>query len=61
MAETEQSPLLRYLVNNPDAFATNLARAIEKAGKAAAAYLKPREAGEMDFVPTDEKIGRAHV
>ena len=47
MAETEQSPLLRYLVNNPDAFATNLARAIEKAGKAAAAYLK--------------QIGRAHV
>lgn len=56
MAETEQSPLLRYLVNNPDAFANNLARAIEKAGKAAAEYLKPREAGEIDFAPTDEIV-----
>ena len=29
MAETEPNPLLRYLVNNPDVFATNLARALE--------------------------------
>ena len=56
MAETEQSPLLRYLVNNPDAFANNLARAIEKAGKAAAEYLKPRESGEVAFAPTDEIV-----
>lgn len=56
MADTEQSPLLRYLVNNPDAFAQNLAKAIEKAGKAASAYLKPRETGEIEFAPTDEIV-----
>jgi polyhydroxyalkanoate synthase subunit PhaC len=31
---------------DPDAFARNLARLIEQSGKAMAAYLKPREAGE---------------
>ena len=55
MAESEQNPLLRYLVNNPDAFAQNLARALEQAGKAAAAYLKPRETGEAKTdVATEE-------
>lgn len=47
MAENEQNPLLRYFVNNPDAFATNIARAIEQAGRAAAAYLEPREQGKL--------------
>ncbi len=54
MAETEQNPLLRYLVNNPDEFATNLARAFEQAGKAAAAYLKPRETGDAKSDVADE-------
>ena len=35
-----------FLVKDPDAFAVNLARAIEAAGKAAAAWLAPRENGE---------------
>ncbi|MCE1236631.1 MAG: class I poly(R)-hydroxyalkanoic acid synthase [Hyphomicrobiales bacterium] len=54
MAETEPNPLLRYLVNNPDAFATNLARALEQAGKAAAAYMKPRETGETSDIAGEE-------
>ncbi|TBW33068.1 class I poly(R)-hydroxyalkanoic acid synthase [Siculibacillus lacustris] len=54
MAETEPNPLLRYLVSDPDAFAHNLAKAFEQAGKAAAAYLKPRETGDTDFGSTDE-------
>ncbi len=54
MADTEQSPLLRYLVNNPDAFAQNLAKAMEQAGKATAAYLKPRESGETPVAQSDE-------
>jgi polyhydroxyalkanoate synthase subunit PhaC len=37
-----------------DAFAMNLARALESGGKALAAYLKPRESGEMkDNQPTE--------
>jgi polyhydroxyalkanoate synthase len=45
MAEQGESPLLKYIVKNPEAFANNLARVVEQAGKAAAAYLKPREEG----------------
>ncbi len=35
-----------FLVKDPDAFAVNLARAIEAAGKAASAWLAPREKGD---------------
>ncbi len=35
-----------FLVKDPDAFAINLARAVEAAGKAASAWLAPREKGE---------------
>ena len=35
-----------YLVRDPEAFARNLARAIEQAGKAAAAWVEPREKGQ---------------
>lgn len=38
--------LKEYLVRDPEAFARNLARAIEQAGKAAAAWVEPREKGE---------------
>ena len=38
--------LMGYLVRDPEAFALNVARIIEGAGKATAAYLKPRETGE---------------
>src|SRR6516162_4212787 len=39
---------------DPEAFAMNLARALENGGKALAAYLKPRESGEVkDNQPTE--------
>ena len=39
-----------------EAFAMNVARAMESGGKALAAYLKPRESGEVQ----DQPAGRAH-
>ena len=35
-----------YLAGDPEAFARNLARALEEGGRALAAYLKPRDSGE---------------
>jgi polyhydroxyalkanoate synthase len=37
-----------------EAFAKNLARMVEEGGKALAAYLKPREAGQIQPGPSDE-------
>ncbi len=37
--------LSRYIVKNPEAFARNMAHVVEEAGKAASAWLKPREEG----------------
>src|SRR5258707_9768833 len=39
---------------NPEAFAMNLAKAMESSGKALAAYLKPRENGEPKDKPPNE-------
>jgi polyhydroxyalkanoate synthase subunit PhaC len=39
---------------DPEAFATNLARAMENSGRALAAYLKPRENGEAKDKPPNE-------
>ena len=39
---------------NIEAFANNLARLVEQGGKALAAYMKPREAGEMRAGMSDE-------
>ena len=39
---------------NPEAFAMNLARALETSGQALAAYLKPRENGEPKDRPPNE-------
>jgi polyhydroxyalkanoate synthase len=39
---------------NPEAFAMNIARALETSGKALAAYLKPREGGETKDKPPSE-------
>ena len=36
-------------IPDPDAFAHNVARMVEEAGKAASAYLKPREEGKASF------------
>jgi len=40
-----------YVVRNPERFALNLARAMEEAGKATAAWARPREAGEWRDIP----------
>ena len=37
----------QYIVKDPERFALNLARALEAAGKAAAAWAAPRERGEV--------------
>src|ERR1700688_1438313 len=39
---------------DPEAFALNLARAMETSGQALAAYLKPRESGEVIDKPPSE-------
>ena len=57
---------LPYVVKDPEAFAQNLARVIEEAGKAIAAYSEPREKGEVksdladniaEIVKTLSKVG----
>ena len=46
--DTDQtSSVEQYLVKDPERFALNLARMIEQAGKAASAWVEPREKGEM--------------
>lgn len=57
MSETEkpaEHPLMRYIVENPEAFAHNLAAAMENFGKAAAAYVEPRESGAVKPALADE-------
>ncbi|NGO51325.1 class I poly(R)-hydroxyalkanoic acid synthase [Allomesorhizobium camelthorni] len=41
------SSVEQYLVKDPERFALNIARTIEQAGKAAAAWAEPREKGEV--------------
>ena len=43
----QHSSVDQYLVKDPERFAVNLARAVEEAGKAAAAWTGPREKGEV--------------
>ena len=59
-----------YVVKDPDAFALNMARAVEQAGKAAAAWAEPREKGEkggnlaepmVDLVKTFSKVAEYWV
>jgi polyhydroxyalkanoate synthase len=38
-----------YAVKDPEALARNIARVVEEIGKAASAYLKPREEGKISF------------
>ena len=51
MAEGDPSQDFEFAVKDPEAFARNIARFVEEAGKAASAYLKPREEGRasLDF------------
>src|SRR3977135_3707040 len=48
---TETQPTKKF---DPEAFAMNLARAMESSGQALAAYLKPRENGEPRDKPPNE-------
>jgi len=54
MTDKTQNPLLSYIVENPEAFARNLARIMEESGKAMSAYLEPREKGENKSEFTSE-------
>ncbi|MGH6763234.1 MAG: PHA/PHB synthase family protein [Phyllobacterium sp.] len=45
-AKAPSQNLDKYIIKDPEAFARNLARMIEQAGKAAAAWTAPRERGE---------------
>jgi polyhydroxyalkanoate synthase subunit PhaC len=45
--ESGSAPIEQYLVKDPERFALNVARMIEEAGKAASAWAKPRESGEV--------------
>ncbi|MFK8032915.1 MAG: PHA/PHB synthase family protein [Hyphomicrobiales bacterium] len=61
MTDTPKEPLkdnnlLEYIVQNPESFANNLARAAEEAGRALAAYLKPREEGRRDGEDINDEI-----
>jgi polyhydroxyalkanoate synthase len=65
-AETGSSPADAYIVKNPEAFARNVARMLEGLGKAASAWVEPREKGEVvdtvsepmaDMVKTFSKVG----
>ena len=44
----------RYPIPNVEAFANNIANAIEQAGKVMAAYMRPRETGEIKTTVADE-------
>ena len=45
--EAEASSIDQYLVRDPESFALNVARMVEQAGKAASAWVEPREKGEV--------------
>ena len=49
----QPSQVEQYLVKDPERFAVNLARALEEAGKAAAAWTAPRERGEVRDVVSE--------
>ncbi|MBN9670330.1 PHA/PHB synthase family protein [Roseibium aggregatum] len=57
MADERQNPMLQYIISNPEAFAQNLAKTLEQAGKALAAYIEPREKGTIKHESTDELTG----
>ena len=49
MATDSDPPTPPAGIKDPEAFAHNLARMVEEAGKAASAYLKPREEGKKSY------------
>ena len=42
-----ESPVDQYLIKDPEKFAVNVAKMVEQAGKAASAWVAPREKGEV--------------
>lgn len=54
MSERNDNPLYKYIVQDPEAFANNIARFIEEGGKAVAAYIEPREKGEKSIRVADD-------
>ncbi|MEZ5841690.1 MAG: class I poly(R)-hydroxyalkanoic acid synthase [Hyphomicrobiales bacterium] len=56
MADNADKNIDKYTVKDPDAFAHNLARVFEGAGKALAAYIEPREQGRAPAGVTDNIV-----
>jgi polyhydroxyalkanoate synthase len=65
-AAGDNSAAEAYIVKDPEAFARNVARMLEELGKAASAWIEPREKGEVvdtvsepmaDMVKTFSKVG----
>lgn len=52
--EDNTNPMLQYILSNPEEFAKNLSEIAENGGKALAAYLGPREMGEVPPGGTEE-------
>ncbi|KAA0970735.1 class I poly(R)-hydroxyalkanoic acid synthase [Aureimonas fodinaquatilis] len=60
MSESEkprQGDFAPYVVRDPQAFALNVARAVEQAGKAASAWLAPRDASNAPVDPSNAIYG----
>ena len=53
-ATSPGSSELAFGIRDPEAFARNVAQMMEDAGKAASAWLKPREAGKAPFLSADD-------
>ena len=60
MAEDNETPKTGFAIRDPEAFAHNLALFVEEAGKAASAYLKPREEGKTptEFADTFGEVSK---
>ncbi|WMS42876.1 class I poly(R)-hydroxyalkanoic acid synthase [Acuticoccus sp. MNP-M23] len=51
---TPRDPILNYIVENPEAFAENIAKMLSHANSALTAYVKPMQDGEVKSDYTDE-------
>ncbi|MBJ3776534.1 PHA/PHB synthase family protein [Acuticoccus mangrovi] len=52
--DTPRDPVLNYIIDNPEAFAKNLAKMVEHANEALQAYAKPVQQGEIKADYSDE-------
>ncbi len=53
-ADPGSRPLEDYAINDPEAFAENLGKFVEQSGRVWAAYMRPRESGDVRPVQADE-------